>query len=139
MTVTASPIYPQTFTTGVVTILPADTSNKKTVYTAGASGSKIDNLMVTNTDTGAYTVNIWITISATAYLIGTVSIPLSSGNTTAAPTVNLLNAANFTILNTDAMGNHYLYLASGATLQVSSTTTVAAAKALTFVAQGGDY
>lgn len=98
--------------------------------------------MVTNTDSGAaYAIQLNVTISATNYLIGTVNVPLSAGNTTAAPSVNLLSALNNfgPYLCKDANGNPYIYLANGSTLKVNSTTTVTSAKTVTFFAQGGDY
>jgi hypothetical protein len=141
MALTNTPIFPQTITNNVVQILPADTTTLKTLYTGATNGSRIENIMVTNTDTNAYTINIFFTISATNYLIGTINVPLSAGNTTAAPTVNLLSSAgNFGgILNYDANGNKYLYVASGTILKVASTGTVTTAKALTFSCQGGDF
>lgn len=138
MAVTATPIFPQTITSGVVQILPADTTTLKTLYTAGAQGSKIENLDVTNTDSAAaYAIQVWVVISATNHLLGTVNVPLSSGNTVAAPNVSIL--AGLTGLNKDSNGNPYIYLATGAVLKVSSLTTVTAAKIVDFYCQGGDY
>ena len=141
MAVTATPIFPQTINNTVVTIVNADASNLKTVYTAGAAGSRVENLLVTNTDTNPYTVQITVVISATNYLIGSVTVPLSAGNTTAAPSVNLFSALNNfgPYLCKDSNGNPYLYLASGSTLKVNTTGTVTAAKTVAFFCQGGYY
>jgi hypothetical protein len=140
MTVTATPIYPQTINSSVVTILPADTTTLKTLYTGGTNGSKVENIVVTNTDsTAAYVVQIYITISSTNYLIGTINVPLSSGNTTSAPGINVISNSNVGTFARDPNGNAYIYVANGAVLKVASTTTVTTAKALTFYAQGGDY
>lgn len=139
MTVTATPIYPQTITTGVVQILPATASNLVTLYTAGTNGSKIECIMATNTDTAAaYAITLTVVISATNYILGTVNVPLSSGNTTAAPAISLLASSNIP-LSKDPDGNPYLYLASGAVLKVNSSTTVNTSKVVSFIAQGGDY
>ena len=46
---------------GKVQILPADAQAQKTVYTAGASGSKVSSLIGTSTDTAAHDVQISIT------------------------------------------------------------------------------
>ncbi len=139
MAVTATPIFPQTITTTAMTIVAADTTTKKTLYTGGVNGSKIEYLYITNTDTNAYTVNIFITIGATDYLIGTINLPLSAGNTTSAPTINLLTNSNLAGLNYDINGNRYLMLANGATLKAATTGTVTAAKTITFITQGGDF
>lgn len=140
MAVTNTPIYPQSINQTAVTIVNADSTNKKTAYTAGANGSKIEAIYITNTDTNAYTMNIYETISGTDYLIGTVNIPLSSGNTTSAPTVNLFNmSTNFgVILNRDASGNPYLYLAASAIIKVALTGAITAAKTMTIVSMGED-
>lgn len=139
MAVTNTPVYPQTITVTPITIVNADSTNKKTLYTAGANGSRIENVSVTNTDTAGYTLNIYITQGGTDYLLGTVSLPLSAGNTTAAPTFNLLTNSNFAVLCKDANGNSYLYLSSGSTLKAAVTVAVTAAKTVTFLTQGGDY
>lgn len=139
MAVTSTPIYPQTLMSGVAQILPADTSSLKTLYTAGTNGSKIETILVTNTDsTSAYLITLTVVISATNYIIGTVNVPLSSGNTNAAPAINILSNSNIP-LNKDSNGNPYLYLATGAILKVNSSTTVTTAKVLSFLAQGEDF
>lgn len=141
MAVTATPIYPQSLKNSVVTIVNADGTTKKTVYTAGADGTKLESIFVTNTDTAAYTLNVYFNISSTDYLIGTVNIPLSSGNTTSAPTVNLLSSAGNlgAVLNKDPNGNTYLYLQSGTVLKVATTGTVTSAKTVTLTAIGEDF
>lgn len=142
MPVTNTPIFPQTIVNTPVTIVNADGTGKKTVYTGGTNGSKVENIQVTNTDSGvAYTLQFFMTISATDYLIGSVNIPLSAGNTSAAPTVNALNYANNwgVALNTDSNGNNYLYVANGTTLKAAVTVAVTAAKTVTILAQGDDF
>lgn len=140
MAVTATPVFTQAVNNTVVTIVNADGTNKKTAYTPGANGSIIESILVTNTDTNAYTLNIYATISATDYLIGTVTIPLSAGNTTSAPTVNLLSAtSNFgSILPVDVSGNKVLTVPSGTTIKVAVTGAVTAAKTITVLGIGSD-
>ena len=139
MAVTSTPIYPQTHVTSVITIANADGTNKKTIYTGGTNGSLVENISITNTDTSAYTLNIYVTSGGTDYLMGTINIPLSSGNTTSAASLNLLAQSNFTPLNTDAFGNKYLYLANGAVLKGALTGTITSPKLITFIAQGVDF
>jgi hypothetical protein len=124
---------------GVQQILPADTTTAKTAFTAGASGSKLAALVATNTDAAAaYGVQVFLKRSATSYLLGTVNVPLSAGNTVAAPAVDLLGAVGMPGLAFDNDGQHYLPLMTGDTIMVASLTTVNAAKVLSFVASGGD-
>lgn len=141
MAVTATPIFPQTIVNSPVTIVNADASNKKTVYTGGTNGSKVENILITNTDTVAYLLQFFFTISATDYLIASVNIPASSGNLATVVCVNPMATSTSwgPALNLDANGNPYLYIANGTTLKAASTTTVTAAKTITIVAQGGDF
>lgn len=139
MTTTATPIFPQTITSPSVQILPADTTSLKTLYTAGINGSKIENIIATNTDTAAaYAITLTVVTSSTNYIIGTINLPLSSGNTTAAPAISLINSANLPTAK-DSNGNPYLYLANGSVLKVNSGTTVNTGKVISITANGGDY
>jgi hypothetical protein len=83
-------------------------------------------------------VQVFLKRSATSYLLGTVNVPLSAGNTVAAPAVDLLGAVGMPGLAFDNDGQHYLPLMTGDTIMVASLTTVNAAKVLSFVASGGD-
>ena len=136
---TSTPIYPQTLKNYVVQIANADASTLKTLVTGATNGTKIECINVTTTDTTARDVQLYITISAVDYLLGTVNIPANSGNTNALVSVNLLTALNFPSCAVDANGNRYVYVANGATLRVSSLTTVTSAKVINFVASGGDF
>lgn len=137
-----TPIFPQTVNNTAVQILPADTTTLKTIYTGATNGSRLENILVTNTDTAAASVvQVYAVISATNHLLGTVNVPISSGNLIAVPSVNLLsysgNLGN--LLNRDANGNTYLYVASGTIIKVAVTVAVNAGKILDFFAQGGDF
>jgi hypothetical protein len=142
MALTYTPIFPVTINNTSVQILPADTTTLKTIYTGATNGSRLENILVTNTDTAAASVvQVYAVISATNHLLGTVNVPISSGNLIAVPSVNLLsysgNLGN--LLNRDANGNTYLYVASGTIIKVAVTVAVNAGKILDFFAQGGDF
>jgi hypothetical protein len=133
------PMFIQTIKSWVTQILPADTTTLKTLVTGGSQGSKVEQLFVTSTDTSARDMALWWTISATNYLIGTISIPITAGFTNAIPTVNILRNAQIPAIEIDANGNPFIYVGSGAVLAVSTLTTVTTAKAIQFIAQGGDF
>lgn len=139
MAVTATPIFPQTITTYVVAIANADASTVKTLAAAGTNGTKIEAINVSLTDTTTRDLQIYATISATNYLLGTVNIPLSSGNTNAVPSIDLLRHSQLPFFAYDANGNKYIYLANGTTLSVASGSTVTSGKFLTVVAYGEDF
>jgi hypothetical protein len=139
MAVTATPIFAQTIVNGTQTILPADTTTVKAVLAAGTNGTKVEMLAVTSTDTTARDLGIYLTISATSYLIGTVSIPITAGFTNAIVTVDILRSTQLPFLPFDAMGNRCLYLASGTTLSVGTLTTVTTAKQITITCMGANF
>lgn len=136
---TVTPIFPQTVQNWAVQILPADTTTLKTIATGATNGTKVEMINVTSTDTSARDVSLYWTISATNYVIGTVSIPITAGNTNSAPSVNLLSNAQIPNLQRDSNGNPYLYVKSGTTLAIASLTTVTTAKAIQVTSQGGDF
>lgn len=136
---TATPIFPQTIKTGVAQIAPADTTTLKTLVSASANGTRIDNIFVSSTDSSAKDLQFVITISAVDYVLGTLSVPANSGFNNAVPTLSVFAHSQFAALNTDQNGNKHLFLASGAVLKVKSLSTVTTAKVISVVAQCGDY
>lgn len=136
---TATPVFPQTIKTNVAQILPADTTSLKTLVTPGANGTRVDNIIVSSTDTSAKDLQFVITVSATDYVVGTLSIPANSGFTNAVPLVSVFAHSQFIAFNTDVNGNKHMYLANGAVLKVKALTTVTAARAISVVAQCGDF
>ncbi len=130
-------IFYQSLNIGAVQILPADTTTYKTLVTAGASGAKVDLIRVHSTDTAAKEVTLTLTISGTDYPIGTVSIPLRTGDTTSAPSLNFLDQTNITAsFKRDVNGNKFLEMPANSTLRVKVSSTVTTAKALSFIAEG---
>lgn len=118
-----------------VQILPADTTVLKTVATLSAF-TRITQILVTSTDTAAKDIQLVATISGTDYILGTFAIPLRSGDTNAAPTVQLLKSSQWGDLNNDISNNKVLDLKSGAVLKVKAGTTVTAAKVISIVITG---
>lgn len=132
-------MYIQTIKGWLQQILPADTTTLKTLVTAGVNGSRVNSIVVAMTDTTTRDVQIWLTRSAVNYLLGTVNIPLSAGNTNAAPSVNILGNAQIPGLAFDSNGNPYLDLFAADVLAFACTGTVTAAKSINIVAYGGDF
>lgn len=132
--------FVKTPTNGVVQILPADTTNQKTVYTAGANGSKITGLNIASTDTVARDLQLSLTRSGTSYPLVCLTVPIGAGTVAGTPALNMLNYTYFAGMSVDSDGNPYFFLASGDTLTLNSLTTVTAAKAITaVVTAAGDF
>ena len=125
---------------GKVQIANADGQNQKTVYAAGANGSKVTALIATSSDTSARDVQISITNGGTSYPLGTISVPIGAGNSSAAVSVNLLNSTALPGIAIDSDGNPYIHLVSGDTLTVSALSTVTSGKLITVTAATvGDF
>jgi hypothetical protein len=139
MAVTSTPIFPQLIQSPAVQILPADTTTLKTLITAGADGTIVNELLISSTDTSARDLAVYLTISAVDYLIGTISVPANAGFTNAVPSVGFFDSANLTFLQTDNNGHKFLMLGSGAVLKVKTLTTVTAAKIINVIAQSGNF
>ena len=122
-----------------VKILPADTTTLKTLFTAGVNDSVVKAINVQSTDTAARVVNLYVNDGTTDFLIGSVNVPLSSGNTGTAATIDLLGGALMPSLPYDANGKRIIPLPAGYIVKVSSKTTITAATEITFVLMAENY
>lgn len=132
----STPTYVASPNPGLAQIANADASSLKDLVTAGSSGTKVTGINVASTDTSARVIQLWQTRSATAYLIGSLSVPAASGNDGSTISANLLGLIGGLPVDND--GNPYILLKSGDKLQVSSTTTVTSAKIVHVTATAGD-
>ena len=124
----AIPTFPFQPENGHVQILPANTTAQKTLFTAGANGSKIIGVIIGSTDTSARDVQLSIVNSATTYVLGTKTIAITAGFVAGTPSVNLLDPAVIVGMPVDNDGNPFLFLIFGDTLVVNCLTTVTTAK-----------
>lgn len=138
---TFTPPYPQTIKNIAAQILPADTTSKKTAYTAGSNGSIVKSFWVASTDTSNRTVNFYLNAggSGTDELICTLVITAGAGNDGTTNIIDVMRATTFTGTSYDAFGNKVLYLQASTTLKVACTTTVTTAKELDFNGEVLDY
>jgi hypothetical protein len=140
MAVSNQPIFPKTVISGIVKITPADTTTLKTLFTAGADGSSLENIIVTSTDTASKDLQFVITVSAVDYTLGTLTVPANSGFTAAVAVLSVFKHANFiSALTIDTNNNTILRLPAGAILKVKALATLTAAKEISVICQGGDF
>ncbi len=137
MAVTATPVFVQNPKLGKTSILPADTTTLKTVVTAGTNGSKVSAIIASSTDTGTRIVQLYLTRSATDFLIGSTIVAIGAGTDGAANTSNLLTSIPGLPVDND--GQPYLFLENGDTLRAKVTVTVTAAKEIDVFAIYGDF
>lgn len=139
MAVTATPVFVQTPKITPAKFTNSDSANtKKTVATAGANGSKVVAVNVISSDTSDRTGQLWLTRSATSYLLTSTVVIAGSGNDGLISAMSLMQLG-LIMLPTDNDGQAYLFLESGDTLQVSFTTQVTAAKEIHVVGIFADF
>ena len=131
MTANFKPIFELTPINAGVEFTDADTTNLKTILTAGAEGCRIDSIFVSTNDTVAVNLAFHIDDGADIYYIGNVNIPIGSGYTT--------------ITRVDAMSTlrpaaqSFIQLHHGYILKCNCVATMTAGKLTTVVAIGGDF
>jgi hypothetical protein len=138
MAVTTTPAYHQAINNTAASIANADTQTKKTIFTPGSNGSRISAILVSSTDTSTRDLVIGVTVSATNYDLGIVSIPIQAGTLNTAPTVSVLTAAQLAGMLRDAYGNPYLDLKNGVTLYAYAPVTITSAKQINILTIGAD-
>lgn len=136
---TATPVFPQTIQSVATKFVPADTTTLKTIFTPGANGSLINRIWITSTDTSARDFQLYVTISGTDYILGTLSIPANSGNTNAVPQVGVFESSQFPNMFLDNNGNKIMRLASGSVLKAKMLSSITSAKEVSVFIQGGDF
>jgi hypothetical protein len=129
-----NPIFILTANVSAVTIVPADTTAKKTVWTAGSNGGVLTGISVTSDDTVSRDLNVYVTLGGTDYQVGQVNIPITAGVSTT-PSVNLLSLGLCPWLNPDGSWT----LPASAIVKVAAVATITAAKTITIVGHGGDF
>lgn len=135
-------VAPQVVNRGIVQFLQGTDAagTYKTVYTAGANGSRCNGLWMSTTDgTTTHLVTVQIVNSTVKYGGVAVTTVLGSGFTTAVPPQNMFSPTVWVGLPLDQFSNPYLQLISGDTLQVTFATALTAATVINLVASCSDY
>lgn len=131
-------ITPQNFVQGTDAALTL-----KTIYTAGANGSKIVAINVTTTDTAAtHVLTLYQTRAAVDYIIGAYTIPINAGSDGLTAGVSMLVGGPSVLINAlpvDNDGQKYLFLESGDTLRLTFATALTATTRINVVTIGADF
>jgi len=137
-----SVVTAQTPNRGIVQFLQGTDSagTYKTLYTAGANGSKCMGMYTTNNDGSAtHLVTVQI-VNATVKYGGVALTSVSSaGFANATPPQALMTAAVWPGLPVDSDGNPFLMLASGDTLQATFATSLTSTDVLNIVVTCADF
>lgn len=134
----AAPSFIATPKTPAAQFQNADGTTFKTLYSAGALGSRVDTLVATNTDVAnAYVVQLALQKSAVDYVLGEINVPLGSGTNGSAKGVALLNLSDIPGLTYTENGA--LYLETGVVLRARVKVAVAGGNTVQITGVAGDY
>jgi len=116
----------------------SDSANtKKTICTAGSGGSKVVAILAASTDSSARVFQIFLTRSATDYLLGALSVPITAGSDGTTSAANLLALIPGLPLDND--GQRYLFLENGDVLKANNVTQVTSAKEIDVTVIFGNF
>jgi len=143
MAFTTTPGYPDAFKTGAVQIVAGTGTTVTDLIQAGADGMIISTLILTSQET-ATARNIRFTVqrggTGSDFVIGTVPIPINSGNTGTVANISPLGSTNTVFgipFEVDAYGNRVIVLGPNDKLRVAAL--VAVTTGVTIWVAGRDY
>jgi hypothetical protein len=131
MAANVNPIFELTPVNEGVTIDDGDTTTKKTVFTAGTDGGRVDSISICSDDTSAVNLAFYIYDGVNDLYIGNVNVPIGSGYTTVAKVdgMSTLRPAS----------QPFIQLKGGYLLKCNAVITVTAGKIVTIVGIGGNF
>ena len=136
---TSTAVYPQTpglatailqNSTGAFTFAAASntTTNLVALVTGSTNGTFVNALWATTTDTSANTLILILNNGTYNLVVSEYNIPLTAGFATAVPPVDLLRNSQTPGMPFDTNQNRYIFVPSGSTLYIGTTTVVTSAK-----------
>lgn len=132
----------QTPSRGIVQFLQGTDSagTYKTLYTAGANGSRCFGMWTTNND-GSATHLVTVQVVNTSVKYGGVALTTVSnaGFANATPAQNLMSSTNWPGLPVDNAGNPYIALNNGDTIQATFATALTSSDLINIMAVCADY
>ena len=135
-------VTPQVPNRGIVQFLQGtDTAGTyKTLYTAGANGSRCYGMWETNNDASAtHLVTVQIVNGGIKYGGMAITSASSDGYANGKPAVNLMSSTNWPGLPQDQYGNPYIQLVSGDTVQATFATALTSSDVLNIVTVCADF
>jgi hypothetical protein len=130
-----SPSFATTVNTAGLTLNNASGTSGSTLFTPGSSGSVVEAISITSTDTTSRIVIFYVTISATDYVIGRITLPAA---TASIPTV-VANGLDTSVLTYVNPNDPKLVLKNGAVLKAKMEATITSGKQVDIVVYGGDF
>lgn len=140
----STPVLPQTPKLGLNNFVEGTDAagTYKTIYTAGASGSKIVSVTATNDDSVSHLMTLSVTRSGVDYVIGAALCQAVAGTGGNSPLDLFAGASSGNTpiaLPKDNDGQRYILLQSGDTLRATFATVLTSGKRLSVAANGADF
>jgi hypothetical protein len=132
----AAPIFTATPNVTGTAFANADSTNYKTIYTPGASGSRVHAIMVTSDDSVEHYMSFAIEQSSTQYVLGTAYVAAKPSSSFSHASTNVLDPDMWTWLNINDIA---IVLPAGTLIKLKMDVAVSAAQAVDVVVMGGDY
>jgi hypothetical protein len=135
-------VTPQTPSRGVVQFLQGtDTAGTyKTLYTAGANGSRCYGMVMNNNDASTtHLVTVQIVNAAVKYGGTALNTVLSAGFVNGTPPQPLMSSSVWPGLPVDQYGNPYVQLVSGDTIQATFGTALTTSDLIDIYASCSDF
>lgn len=107
-----------------VTFTSADTTTQKTVSGPVGGPWRVTGILVTSDDTAAQVLDVFIRITTTSYLIGSISIPAGTGKAGAATKDFISEQIPAAITGIDITSSEQIWAAMEATITAAKTVTV---------------
>jgi hypothetical protein len=144
MAVTPTPIFPQSIISRVTVFTSAtSTSTPVSILPTQTNGCKVEEILISSSDTSARDLLLYLDYSGTNSLFATISIPATSGQIDTISTVSVFKAVSGSTtlfpLPLDANGNPYLYLDATTALTASPLTVITTAKVWNIAVIGGAF
>jgi hypothetical protein len=139
MAMNTEPRFPDLVKWAGVTIVNADGTAFKTLWTAPVNGSKITSISATSDDTATKDMQLWMSKGGVDFLLGTKTIAITAGFVTGTPAFNWFDGVQIPGLPVDADGQRYLFLENGCVLKAKLTVAATAAKTHYLTAYGCDF
>ena len=134
-----APIFPGAIKWNGVQIANADGTAFKTLWTPGASGSKIVALSLASDDSATRDILLAVTKGGVDYPIGTMQVAITAGTVVATVAQNFFDGVRLPWLPVDGDGQRYMLLESGCVLKAKPLVAVTATKFVTLTAYGSDF
>lgn len=131
MAANTDPIFGAVAHSGGAQFANADGTTKKTLFTAGTNGSRIDSISGCSNDTAVVEMGAYLNDGTTDHYWGNIHLAIGAGYTTVA------KADGITALTPTTLG--YLDLPANWSIKVAPAGAVTTAKVVDIIAIGRDY